>query len=437
MLRWMIGGAVGGVLLFALFVLFVLPGGRSIAPVQWASDFDYYYVKDVSDQPLFRADGTVNFEVLSALLDILDTPTLCAQARPVTAADFSRHVVPYPASMSHSGAIVLQLFEPVPGRLAGFTNAQWQLVYRTADDTQDVLTLWMTAPYRVSPFGGSRFDALAGLEAERYLSSDGPLHWAQLTVNENNTVPCDTCVEAGNTACNTFFFEGNYGASIARYNLLRDMGAVLDFFDVSQFFVSPRYIPGRWQSARAQTGTNVHMRYFGYGAAGLIWGAHTHFHIGNGKDGANVGPVDGVWPHTAAIATYNDLIWLPSDFEVRSMGHSNEVAQFQTFIAYPDTPQSHLRWNYVTREDDGRYDVTNGRSGLWELNGFDRAFYVPDDNGMLSRLVWLRSADSLGIGNANTVYHTGNRYGLGVVQAAGLRPAVHISITELRRLLDA
>jgi hypothetical protein len=418
MLRWVIGGALGGGVLFALFFVFILPRSRSTPVPIWASHFYYYNVHPVSDRALFRADGSVDSDVLSALFAILDKPGLCPATRPITAADFSDHVVPAAQSMSHSGAVVIRLFEYVPGDIGDFTNSWWQLVYRTSEGEQDVLTLWMTEPYRISYFGGTRYDTLLGYEEERFISFDGHPSWQQI---EQNT--------EGN-----FFFEGNYGASIARYNLLRDMDAVLSIFDVSHFLIAPRSIPGEWQSATAQTGTNAYREYFGQGAAGLIWAWSTHFHIGNGKDGMNDGIVSGGWPHSPAIATCCDLLWLPSDFEVRSMGHSNEPAQFQTFIAYPENPTSHLRWNYTIREEDTREDLTNGRSGLWQLNGFDRAFYVPADMGFLSRLVWLRSADSFAIGNANTVCHTGNRYGIGVNHPIGLRPAIHISISDLRML---
>jgi len=50
----MIGGAVGGVVLFALFVVFVLPDGRSRTPVQWASHFDYFNIATFANKNLQR-----------------------------------------------------------------------------------------------------------------------------------------------------------------------------------------------------------------------------------------------------------------------------------------------------------------------------------------------------------------------------------------------
>jgi len=248
----------------------------------------------------------------------------------------------------------------------------------------------------------------------------------------------------------SFFIENNYGASNVRVELLRDFYEITTAFDATRYFVAPRDVPGKWQRAYVQTGTNAWGRYYvsgefqrsavydegtyikqlGLGAAGLIWGHHAHFSINNGKDGMSVGPVDEAWAHTAVITTDGDLIWLPSDFEVRSMGHNNELARFQTFIAHPHDVHSELRWNYDIREEDERYGLPYWRSGLWELNGFDRAFYTTDV-GLSSRMVWLRSGDSLALGNATTVYHTGNRYSVGVNQFAGVRPAVHISISRL------
>jgi hypothetical protein len=302
----------------------------------------------------------------------------------------------------------------------------------------------MTEPYRLSNFGGSRYDKQSGREDERFTVITGNgLQWAYMSNNGTNESDNDS-----------FFLENNYGTSMARAGLLYDISRLLEIFDASLFLVAPRDIPGQWQSAYAQTGANAYGRYYisgqfqtpdesengsanpndGLGAAGLIWGHHAHFSLNNGKDGKSVGPFENAWPHTAAISTYHDLLWLPSDFETRSMGHNNENARFQTFVADPGDTHSALRWNYVVREEDTRQHLPDWRSGLWQLNGFDRAFYTRSGD-FSSRVVWLRSADSLAIGNINTIYHTGNRYSLGVNQPAGLRPAIHIHIANLRETM--
>ena len=113
------------------------------------------------------------------------------------------------------------------------------------------------------------------------------------------------------------------------------------------------------------------------------------------------------------------------------MGFDKDNALFQTFITDPDDRASILRTN---TEPENRPDHANGRSGLWRLNGWDRAFDIDGlgfPRGWMTEQVWLRSHDGLGIGNANTVSNTGNRYGYGVNQLAGMRPAVHLSITQL------
>jgi len=128
---------------------------------------------------------------------------------------------------------------------------------------------------------------------------------------------------------------------------------------------------------------------------------------------------------------------LPSDFEVRTMGHEKDNALYQTFVRNPNDPLSDLTWNYnETPEEDRRYGLGDpeGRSGLWRLNGFDRAFdsrILDVTSGWQAEQVWLRSVDVLGIGNANMIFHTGNRYGYGVNQLAGMRPALHLSLEEL------
>jgi hypothetical protein len=425
--------------------------------------YDYYIVMRVSDEPLFRANGTVNEYTLEKLLTILDDPRLPSGV--ATAADFSNFVVPEPGCMNHSGAVIIQLFETIPnrngiehGHLTEFTRQWWQLVYRTADDESesDVLTLWMVQPYRLTHFNGTRFDIQSERPDIRFadFTQDNPA-WYGIPMNGSNTIAKDERIADGLPACNNYFFEGNYGVSIVRSNLLRDLRFLLNTFAVERYLVAPVYLPGQWQSAKYQTGTAAGRFYAtgafssydthdkgsaqpgnGLGAAGLIWvQTAARFSLMNGKDGLSIGPFYNQWPNTLVVPTHYDLLWLPSDFEIRSQGHDREAATFQTFAAEPRNPQSPLRWNYINRENDHRQDLTGGRSGLWELNGFDRAFdsaTLASDGSWETRLTWLRTADTFGVGNANTVYHSGNRYTYGVNQQAGMRPALHLSITCLR-----
>lgn len=365
--------------------------------------------------------------------------------------------------MSKSGAVAIKLFETIPdrtgvehGHLTEFTSQWWRIVYRSTDAENDVLTLWMMQPYRLSPFSGTRYDALLGRADERFIDreSDRDTPWARLSAFRMNTIFSDWCIAHNFPPSDGYFFENNFSASIARSNLLRDLRSLLSHFDVARYLVAPKDLPGRWQSSRYQTGTNqsglfyatgefqVYRRDYpgstdpagGLGATGLIWGTHRHFSLINGKDGLSIGPHNNHWPHSKLTPTHYDLLWLPSDFEVRTMGRGKDNALFQTFIRDPDNPATDLRWNYRVRRNDRRQDLSGGRSGLWRLNGFDRAFNADAlglPRGWESQLVWLRSVDGLGLGNANTVYHTGNRYGYGVNQLAGMRPAIHLSITRL------
>jgi len=438
--------------------------------------YDYYDILRVSDEPLFDERGAVNQGVLDSLLAILSDPRLDPALRgpksswptglrfegepyaAITAEDFSAFVVPEPESFSRSGAVAIRLFPTVPGRsgvqhghLTELTGQWWQLVYRSAGDGEDALTLWMMQPYRLTAFNGTRYDVFTGRGDERFINRRGGQTWQDMAANSANVVASDERAAAGLPPCDNYFFEGNFSASMARSNLLRDFEALLARFDVGRYLVAPADLPGSWQSSRYQTGSNTNHVFYspgqfyvyredspgsanpddGLGASGLIWGRHFHFSLANGKDGLSVGPFGGRWPHTGISPTHRDLIWLPSDFETRSMGHNKERVLFQTFIADPGDPASPLRTNV---DDDNRPATQGGRSGLWRLNGFDRAFDadalgVP--RGWESQLVWLRSADVLGVGNANTIYHTGNRYGYGVNQLAGMRPALHLSLARL------
>jgi len=454
------------------------------------ASYPYYNIMPISDRPLFNAGGSINQDVLELLMNILDNPKLDPAYRDdkaywstglsfdgipytaVTTADFSNFVMAEPTCISHSGAIVIKLFETIPdrycvanGHISEFTSQWWQLVYRATDESSDVLTLWMTEPYRLSPFVGTRYDTAIGRYDERFVIAQDGLTWSAIEEGSINTIYSDSCIYKDLPPCNTYFFENNYSASIARSNLLRDFSKLLIHFDVQAYLVAPKDIPGQWQSSIFQTGTNSLMRFYtpghfqtplprpgdtqrryyqgsenildGLGGAGLIWADYFHFSLMNGKDGLSVAPYNGRWMHTTPTPTYHDLIWLPSDFETRSMGHNKDLAMFQTFVVDPATPNSRLRWNYWGQRTDPRQDLTGGRSGLWQLNGFDRGFGLGTSYSQVewsTRITWLRSTDALAIGNANTIYHTGNRYGFGINQPAGMRPALHLCINSLLEL---
>ena len=441
----------------SFFMALIFLASCAVREEDMYAGFYYHTVMRVCDKPLFRADGGVNACVLERLLVILDDPGLSPLLRgaPVTAADFSYHVIGAPGCMSASGAVVIRLFEPIAGlcgvahgHVGAFTAQWWQLVFRTADAGGDVLTLWMTQPYRRSHFSGTRYDRHRGYAIERFADMGEGGRFLRPIPEGVNRIHCDACLYGGLPPCDAFFFEANYGASVARANLLRDLSFLLGTFDVARYLVAPSALPGLWQGSCFQTGASAAGRFYapGYfvcyntvyagatcknnalGTAGLIWVYHPRFSMMNGKDGLSVAPFGGSWPHSETVPTQDDLLWLPSDFEVRTMGFDREAARFQTFIAQPQNPASALRWNYHRRETDPRRDYSQGRSGLWQLNGFDRAFPPT-----ITEWVWLRSIDTFAIGNANTVCFSGNRYAHGANQEAGLRPALHLSVTCLWR----
>ena len=434
-----------------------------------------YSIYKISDDPLFKADGNVNADVLKKLMDVLNDPVLNPLMKEpkstwasgmdytgtsyyeATAEDFSNFVIPVPTDISKSGAVVIKLFETVPGlagvhnmHLTEFTSQWWQLVYRATDDGNDVLTLWMMQPYRITPFNGTRYDNWTGNINDRFVDrirSQGDNAWSGIQRNNINTVLSDERISLGLPPNNNYFFEGNYSMSISRDNLIRDTRKIIDHFNISAYVVAPDSLPGLWQSSAYQTGSNMdHYFYFsgqfysnddgweaieqvhegfGLGATGFIWDDIRYFGINNGMDGRSVGPFNDNWPNTSLRSTYNDLFWLPSDFEVLSMGYDKEVTRSITVLADSENRATDL---WATRESD------TGRSGLWSLNGFDRAFDIDGlglPRGWMTQMIWLRSQDSLAIGNINMILNTGTRSTYGVHQLAGMRPAVHLSITQL------
>ena len=452
--------------------------------------YHHYNILKVSDRPLFSLNGQVNQDVLNNLLAILDNPQLdpmlrepktewptgwaftsSEDFRSITASDFSDFVVPEPLTMSDSGAIAIKLFETIPnsegvnhGHLTEFTNQWWQLVYRATEEGSDVLTLWMMQPYRLSYFSGTRYDLSTGVPNERFLErrglpiDDPPAIWEALVPGTYNVNRTDERIVNNMPACDEFFFEANYSSSIARVNLLRDLEHLLRQFDVERYLVEPRNLPGQWQSSYFQTGMNVEFHFYatgefwstnprhqhlfygsifkedGLGATGLVGNRFgRHFSLVNGKDGFSVGPYNGQWPHTEILPTYNDLIWLPSDFETRTMGYDRDSSRRMTVVRYPGNPNSPLRRN-TSGEDHSHLPPL--RSGLWQLNGFDRAFCayglaVEMPRNWETEVIWLRSNDNFAIGSANSISRTGNRYSYGANQLAGMRPGIHLSIAQL------
>ena len=451
-----------------------------------------YTIHKVSEDPLFKANGDIDTDVLESLMEVLNDPKLDPMLRApkmtwptgmlfegkdfkeVTAEDFSNFVVPNPTNMSVSGAVVIKLFETVPEKtgvhnshLTEFTSQWWQLVYRATDDDSDVLTLWMMQPYRVTPFNGTRFDRSAGTLADRFtdrVRAFGDNAFSRLDPGIINTVFSDERLSLGLPPCNNYFFEGNYSTSIIRDNLFRDTQAIIDNFNVEEYIATPESLPGYWQSSVFQTGKNMENEFYasgqfyrtddnveftgsedivgGLGATGLIWDDFKFFALLNGMDGLSVGPFYSIWPNSFIEPTYNDLFWLPSDFEVRTMGYDKDDARVTTVLADAYSNNSMLVPNREIYDEDGeiiRNHIGTGRSGLWRLNGFDRSFDLDGlglPRGWMTLQVWLRSCDSLAVGNANVVLNTGSRSGYGVHQLAGMRPAMHILISELKELID-
>ena len=439
--------------------------------------YNSHEILRVSDRPLFRADGSVDRRVLFNLLAIINDPSLDPMLRvpkrewstgipytgpsfrAVTAEDFSRFVVPNPYNRDHSGAIIIKLFETVPRRqgrnIHRFTSQWWQLVYRATDDDRDVLTLWMFEPYRLSVFNGNRYDYRDPRRVDEFFTRmrrmrDG-IYRTQISVRRTNTIRDDYGSRTGPQGGYTK--EGNYSASIARTNLLRDANKLFSIFDVKRFISAPADLPGEWQSSYFQTGSNYFFRFYvsglfqesniglgwetgsvnmmdGLGAASRIWGPWDMFFLKNGKDGLSVGPDNGHWRHTRIESTYHDLLWLPSDFETRSMGHNKDNARFQTFIQNPGNRESALITNRIPED---RPDRALGRSGLWRLNGFDRGF---NRRAIRADRAWLRSACSGSIGNINTITPSGNRYEHGVTNRSAMRPGIHLNLSSLVKELS-
>jgi len=102
--------SVSYLLIFTIIVLLRATSDHEETDARFAEFFYYHNVLRVSGRPLFSADGSINQDVLENLITILNT----TPHNPTTAAGFSNFVVPDPNCISHSGAIIIKLFETVP-----------------------------------------------------------------------------------------------------------------------------------------------------------------------------------------------------------------------------------------------------------------------------------------------------------------------------------
>lgn len=342
------------------------------------------YSLDMNEiEPLFTTSG-INTSVILDLLDKVNdskvwgskTVSTGSDITYLTARDFGRYTED--ASTSNTSQIVLKLLDTTTNSTNEINSASqqlWQAVYRSVSATQDVLTLYMVREYTRATFdtSGSPYSSVGS--------------------------------------------EGNYSASSLRtlvqnlYGTMKSSYSALD-----QFVVAPNAIPGLWQSSSAQTANASNGASFGLGSSAMRLSS-SDYALQNGLDGLSA--PHSRWSKSVARA-YTDKLWIPSNFEV---AHTDSTRDGALSMA-----GDHIDATLSGATNGPQGD---GRSGLWELNGFDRAAGNPGQ--------WTRSGSSLRnnkalfisgeggfIGDEETYYDPDIAHGLN-----GVRVALHIDLKEL------
>ena len=229
--------------------------------------------------------------------------------------------------------------------ISNASKMQWQVVYRSMSNTEtkDVLTLYMN-------------------------------HTSATGVYYDNTSPYYGYYKDSNLR---EVAKGTYTALVGKYSAL------------DNYVVLPNALPGLWQSSAYQTGSDKTQSSYTSGASKAYGGA-SYDAINNGMD--TKGTLHSSWSSTSTTTTdpySNDKLWVPSNYEVIYKDNTTDGA---TSYVSDATSASATLTNGTTGGTDGEND---GRTGLWELNGYDRAS---------NSWAWLRSGYSYGSNYARDVH---------------------------------
>ena len=380
----------------------------SLTPTQRFNNHEIKFI-GTNEQALFNQNGTINPQVASDLVAALALAEVSSTNNdtwnPVNfwdAGAFSRGLL-NSQETTRSAAIWVRLFPTIntsDANLLALSNLWFQVVFRSQGNGRDILTLYAVEPYIISAFG----------------------------------------------------IDGNYNASAVRDTLARDYDALHEHFytnfsvDMNYHFVTPNLLPGNWQSFRSQTDTHNDM--FARSNSGASdFGRHAdeagRFSINNGMDGwdnriemsFDRGAGLGEWGQSGADLSTTDRLFLPSAFEAVFRGIGTETGdRFETIFesgVVPPLTGTHGHADSTLVSHVGALSShlsaqnTNVRHGLWQLNGFDRAFHTDVTNS------WLRS----GVNTSETLARTISQVGMGAESGShiemGVRPAMHLDLRGL------
>ena len=233
------------------------------------------------------------------------------------------------------------------------TKQMWQVVYRSMDANNDVLTIYMTQPYASVSYNESYY-------------------WA-----ENN-------VKSG-------LYQGSNleDAVVKTWNQINSKYSSLN---LSNYVVAPVNVPGQWQTGTSQPS------------------------IYSEKNNA------------LTTETQYDLMWVPSSYETYYK-NSNEIGKRSSLDNVSSTSTAPAKENWVADcNGDGTPD---GRTGLWNLNAYDRAW----GDSSIDVSSWLRSGSSGYDWGAEHSDMSGYETMSDVYSNYGVKPALHLNLKSLANYL--
>ena len=395
-------------------------------------------VANANIKPLFKTGGTVDAEVLADLLNMVDSESVWKGTTENTNAPTylsAKNFGQYgnlTGNKAGNAQILVKLFDTVgetDSNINQFTSQYWQAVYRSIRDKNgtlnDVLTLYMARPYLTS----QTFDSSYG----NYSTSD----IRDVILADYTTLIGDDYFSKADQYIVAPYQLSSSGASDMSKTTVEN-GTYLNLggWQSSAYQTSARGLTSKTPSISSgnnwMSGTTdeIHTGASGYcDAADSSWGYE--YGVNNGLDGLGDG-----WKSWSSIDTnYADKLWLPSGFEVLHTGYGQTAtSQLQNTgrlydeandIIYLDSNYSKATAGINSEAYTSSHKNAN-RTGLWELNAYDRAS---------NSWAWLRSGYSSDDYSARGLSWDGDDRNDGVNYTGGVRVALHLSLGALTKEL--
>ncbi len=358
-----------------------------------------------TNKPLFKTDGTVDAEVLADLLNMVDSENVWNGVTESTkdptylsAKNFGKYGN-LTGDKAGNAQILVKLFDTTTNSTSNvnaMTGQYWQAVYRSIRDENgtlnDVLTLYMVRPYLESQIFDNSYGNYSNSAVRNVILADytkliekfsqvdqyivAPY---QLSTNGASDITTKTTQKDGYDS-NTYLNLGGWQSSAYQTSARGSTS-------------SNPSISGNWLS---DTNSNITKQL---GASGYCDKADTdwgyEYGVNNGLDGLGDG-----WKSWSSIdSNYTDKLWLSSGFEVLHTGYKPTTGA--TLSKYDgDNDIIYLDSNYgkatagINSSANTSSHTNANRTGLWELNGYDRAS---------NSWAWLRSGGSDDGSNARGV----------------------------------